>query len=241
MSKVTREAAPLRQQVLRLIREDILNGTLAPGERLREQDLCDAYAVSRTVIREALRQLESEKLVEVIPNRGPVVKVLSQRDIEAVYEVRRVLEGLAGELFAQNASPDQAAALLAHLDTMERTFLNGTIETREAAKERFYELLLDGAGNEVLVEDLRAVHGRIALFRRYAFADEQRVVVAYGELRQIVQLAAVERDPVGARNACERHIALAGQLALLEYSRRVALGVPTNVVATRPRNYGITV
>ena len=98
--KVQQHAAPLRKEVARLLRTDILDGILAPGQRLIEGVLCERYGVSRTVIREALRQLESESLISVLPNKGPIVTVLTSKDIAAIYEVRRCLEGLAGELFA---------------------------------------------------------------------------------------------------------------------------------------------
>src|ERR1700755_2005074 len=104
---ISRTAAPLRQQVVRLIREDILNGNLLPGQRLVESALCETYEVSRTVIREALRQLESELLIQVKANLGPVVTVLTESEIKAIYVVRAALEGLAGKLFALHASPAQ--------------------------------------------------------------------------------------------------------------------------------------
>jgi DNA-binding GntR family transcriptional regulator len=220
-SRVTRHPAPLRHQVARLLREDILDGVYAPGERLLEGTMCASYGVSRTVVREALRQLETERLVTVLAHRGPIVTVLTREDIKSVYDVRRVLEGLAGELFARDASVEQADALVAHVADMEVSYLRGTVKTREQAKERFYELLLAGACNEVLAADLSTVHARIALFRRYAFVDDARVRHSFEELRAIVQAAAVERDPDEARRRCEQHIAVAARLAMEEYERRM--------------------
>ncbi|WP_294563993.1 GntR family transcriptional regulator [uncultured Arthrobacter sp.] len=224
--KVERHAAPLRQQVVRLIREDILEGVLAPGSRLLESAMCESYGVSRTVIREALRQLETESLITMVPNRGPIVTVLSRRDIESLYEVRRSLEGLAGELFALHASAEQAAALTSLIMAMESDYLHGSVESREASKEEFYALLLAGAGNPVLDSSLRGIHTRIGLFRRYAFIDEERVAISMQELRRVVRAAAVERDPNAARAACEHHIRLAGELAVIEYSKRLGAEVP---------------
>lgn len=217
MTKVERRAAPLRQQVVKLLREDILEGTLAPGQRLLESSLCDDYGVSRTVVREALRQLEAENLVTVIANRGPIVTVLTEHDIEALYEVRRALEGLTGELFAARADDDQARALREHLVVMEREYLHGSLESRERSKNTFYRILLDGAGNDVLDEQLQRVHTRISLFRRLAFIDEDRVETSMAEVRRIVKAAAVRRDPKAARDACEHHIRLAGDLAVVAY------------------------
>ena len=216
-TKIERHAAPLRQQVVRLLREDILEGVLPPGKRMLENSLCESYGVSRTVIREALRQLESENLITMLPGHGPIVTVLTEHDIEALYQVRSVLEGLAGELFAIRASQEQATALRNQLAVMEKAYLHGTVQTREQSKETFYEMLLEGAANEVLSEQLHGVHTRIGLFRRFAFVDEKRVETSMRELRRIVQVAAVERDPRKARTACEHHIRQAGELAVLAY------------------------
>jgi DNA-binding GntR family transcriptional regulator len=221
MPIVERQAAPVRQQVLGSMREEIFEGRHAPGERLRENDLCEAYGVSRTVIREVLRQLESESLISVIPGRGPIVAILTKRDIESLYEVRATLEGLAAALFATRATEGQAARLIAHLAAMEGTYLRGTLLSREQSKSEFYALLLEGADNDVLSAQLAGVHTRIGLFRRYAFLDDSRVAQSYEELRGIVRAAAVDRDADAARAASIHHIELAGRLAIIEYERRV--------------------
>lgn len=91
--QVRRVAAPLREQVLELLRADILAAEFAPGQRLVESRLCERFEVSRTVIREVLRQLESEGLVALVPHRGPVVAELTRADAKALYEVRGALEG----------------------------------------------------------------------------------------------------------------------------------------------------
>ncbi|QJU52593.1 GntR family transcriptional regulator [Herbiconiux sp. KACC 21604] len=220
-AKIERHAAPLRLQVVRMLREDILEGVLAPGDRLLENALCDSYGVSRTVVREALRQLETESLITMLPGRGPIVTVLEKHDIQALYQVRAALEGLAAELFARDASVEQAARMRALIESMESRYLHGTVETREESKEEFYSLLLEGAGNAVLESQLRGVHTRIGLFRRYAFVDEHRVAISMEELRQIVRELAVTRDPAAARRASEHHIQLAGELAVLEYTKRL--------------------
>jgi DNA-binding GntR family transcriptional regulator len=107
---VRREAAPLRSQVVDLLRRAIVGAEFAPGERLTERVLCERFAVSRTVVREALRQLESEGLVTTVPQRGPVVAVLSAADAASLYEVRALLEALAGRAFAERATPRQREA-----------------------------------------------------------------------------------------------------------------------------------
>lgn len=221
MQTAPRHAAPLRQEAVRLIRESILNGTIAPGERLIESTLCASLGVSRTVVREALRQLESEDLVSVVPNRGPIVTVLSEHDIESIYEVRARLEGLAAELFALRAAPDDVAALLQLRSELVARYLRGSIASRETVKGEFYAILLRGTGNSVLGESLRTVHARIALFRRYAFIDEKRVAMSFDEMERIIDAAAESRNPALARQAAETHILVAGRLAIIEYRARL--------------------
>ncbi len=221
-TRIRQQAAPLRQRVVEILRQEILDDVLHPGERLLENTLCDRYGVSRTVIREALRQLESERLITMLPNRGPIVTVLTVEDIEALYEVRRALEGLAGELFAERATPEEAAALVDHLRAMDETYLQGTLESRGTAKDEFYDRLLAGTHNPVLRSSLSGIHTRIGILRHYAFLDEARVAVSMHELTRIVHAAAELRDPAQARRTCEEHILGAGRMAIVEYRKHVA-------------------
>lgn len=221
-SVIRQQAAPLRQRVVEILRQEILDDVLHPGERLLENTLCERYGVSRTVIREAMRQLESERLITMLPNRGPIVTVLTVDDIEALYEVRRALEGLAGELFAERATAHEASALVAHLRDMDASYLHGTLESRGVAKDEFYRLLLDGTHNPVLRSSLSGVHTRIGILRHYAFLDEDRVAVSMHELNRIVHAAAELRDPAQARRTCEEHILGAGRMAIVEYRKHVA-------------------
>lgn len=217
---IARTAAPLRQQVVRLVREDILEGKFAPGQRLIESVLCEAYGVSRTVIREALRQLESERLINVVPNMGPIVAVLTEDEIKAIYVVRAALEGLAGKLFAENASEDQCKNLVKLGKRLDKDYRKGDVESREIIKADFYNQLTSGSGNEVLTENLRSIHARIAILRRYAFVDESRIELSITELESIIDACAVKRDGKAAWEACGHHILLAGDLAIDEYVKR---------------------
>lgn len=216
---IERTAAPLRQQVVKHIREEILNGRLVPGQRLVENMLCDTLGVSRTVIREALRQLESEHLIKVLPNAGPIVAVLTEAEIRYIYVVRATLEGLAGKLFALNATAAQCKSLIKLRDRLDKEYRKGDIASREAIKADFYMQLLTGGGNDVLTESLRAMHARIAIFRRFAFIDPARIEPSISELETIINAAAVDRDPQAAQAACEHHILLAGDLAIMEYAK----------------------
>lgn len=220
MPLIERTAAPLRQQVVKHIREEILSGRLVAGQRLVENVLCDTLGVSRTVIREALRQLESEHLIRVLANAGPIVTVLTEGEIRSIYVVRAALEGLSGKLFALNASTNQCKSLIKLRDRLDKEYRKGDVDSREDIKADFYHQLLAGAQNDVLTESLRSIHARIAIFRRFAFVDPARIEPSIAELETIINAAARDRDPVAAQSACEHHIILAGDLAIMEYAKR---------------------
>ena len=106
--RVERKPAPIRTQVLDNLRKAILTRQLAPGQRLIERELVEMTGVSRTSVREALRAVVAEGLVSTAPNKGTAVATLSSEQARQIYEVRAVLEGLAGRLFVENATEVQA-------------------------------------------------------------------------------------------------------------------------------------
>lgn len=215
--RITPQAAPLRSQVVDALRADILAADMRPGERLLEATLCDRYGVSRTVVREALRQLEAERLVTMLANRGPIVTILEEDEIVALYEVRASLEGLMGELFAERAPGSVAERLVDHVARMPATYLDGTPASRQRAKETFYEIMLDGARNPVLHEHVQGVHRRIGVFRNIVYRDSDRAATSMLELGRIVDAAARVRDPGRARRYCEEHVRSAAAVARREY------------------------
>lgn len=203
----------MRSQVVDLLRRAIVGAEFAPGERLTERVLCERFAVSRTVVREALRQLESEGLITTVPQRGPVVAVLSTADAASLYEVRAVLEALAGRAFAERATPRQRDALRAAVADVEALLDGGgPLADVLAAKDRFYEALLDGAHNEVARTALRGVHARTSLLRGLTLRAEGRPAQTRRELRAIVD-AAVGGDGTAAWRACEDHVRSAAAVA----------------------------
>src|SRR5512146_1240513 len=101
--QVERVAAPLREQVSDLLRREIVSMRLQPGQRLVERELIERIGVSRTTVREALRELAAEGLVTTIPQKGAIVAIPSPKEAAEVYEVRALLEGLAASEFATNA------------------------------------------------------------------------------------------------------------------------------------------
>jgi DNA-binding GntR family transcriptional regulator len=211
--QVIRSAAPLRMQVVQLLRDAIVTGEFEPGQRLVEAPLCERFGVSRTVIREAIRQLESEGLVTSVANHGPVVTQLGLDDIEALYEVRAALEGLAGARFATRAAPGQTRQLRQALAQVKHAFEGQEPRQRLRAKDSFYDVLLEGAGNAVIESTLRGIHARVQLLRGLSMQAPNRAVESVAELAEIVA-AAEAHDEARTRAACEEHVMRALSAAL---------------------------
>lgn len=171
---IQRFAAPLRQQVLDTLRQAIIDGRLAPGARLTERELTEMLGVSRTVVREALRSLESEGLVHVIPNKGPVVRELSMAEAEDLYQIRAVLEGLAARLFVEHATAEQIEQLSAALDVVVQAYDSGDAPRVLETKNRFYDVLFAGAGSETLSSMLATLHARIWRWRALGLTHPDR-------------------------------------------------------------------
>jgi DNA-binding GntR family transcriptional regulator len=174
MPGIRRSAAPLRHQVLEYLRQAIISGRLAPGARLVERELIEMMDVSRTVIREALRQLESEGLVATIANKGPVVRDLSAGEARDLYAIREVLVGLAARLFVANAKPDQIDSLRLALDEVTRCYTAGDPAKILEAKNAFYDVLIAGAASESLSSMISTLHARISRWRAIGLTHPNR-------------------------------------------------------------------
>ncbi|HEX9875737.1 MAG TPA: GntR family transcriptional regulator [Gammaproteobacteria bacterium] len=172
--KINKTAASLRQQVIEKLRAAIISGRLSPGQRLTERELTERLGVSRTVVREALRQLDAEGLIEVIPNRGPVVRTLTPEEAEDLYRIRAVLHGLAARQFVEHASRADLEALRAALDSVVSAYDAGVTEHIAEAKTHFYDMLYAGAASESLSAMLGSLHARMWRWRALGLAHPQR-------------------------------------------------------------------
>src|SRR5690606_19978438 len=208
----TRQAAPLRAQALDAIRRAIVEGRYAPGTRLKERDLCETFAVSRTVIREALRQLESERLIHIEPQVGPTVSTLTLDDARALYEVRSALEATAGKLAARNGS-DQDVTRLASIYDEITLAADAPMSELRTLKNTFYAQLVATAGNPVIGEMPDNVQARISQLRRITLSSPDRHRQMVAELARVVE-AIEARDADAAFAACVAHVKSAELIAL---------------------------
>lgn len=148
-------------RVTELIRGMILEGQLQPGERLVERELAERLEVSRSPVREALHRLEEEKLLSSGSSGGMRVTVLSQRDVEEIYEVRAALERLVGRLVVSKITKPVVAELHEMIVQMERASQAGDVLAECAADMVFHQHLAKLTGNRTLWDALRALHGQI--------------------------------------------------------------------------------
>jgi DNA-binding GntR family transcriptional regulator len=211
--KVSIVAAPVRHQVAASFRNAILSGRFQPGERLIEKDLCELTGASRTSVREALRQIEAEGLVAMVPNKGPVVASIDPEQARSIYEVRAALESLAGALFVAKAKPAQVKRLEVAVADLARAYKDGKIEAILSKKDSFYEILLEGAGNDIVSALLRMMQARISLLRRISLGQTARLSVSIKEIRAILK-AVKAKNTAGAAEACRLHVVRAGEAAL---------------------------
>lgn len=204
--KIERRATSLQHQVQEVLRAEIASGRLVPGERLVEQRLCQELDVSRTSLREALRQLEAEHLVDIVPHRGAVVALLTLDEARKIYEVRRVLEALAARDFTEHAADEDIVELrraLSALEDAERRKASGADIL--AIKQQFYHVLLGACGNDVVHSMLNTLNNRISVLRSMALSQTGRLLNTVLEIREIVE-AIERRDPDGAHAASLRHV-----------------------------------
>ena len=196
----------VRQRVLEVLQEEILELRLRPGQRLVERELVERIGVSRTTVREVLRQLAAEGLVTTIPQRGATVAIPSPREAAEVYEVRALLEALVARQFAERASAEKVAELRRVFDAMEREY-GETHEPRQLlrAKGAFYEALFDGADNATARSILEGFQARLAVLRAATLASRGRAERSLDELRAIVE-AIEDGDGEAAAAAAKRHV-----------------------------------
>ncbi|THG31529.1 GntR family transcriptional regulator [Naasia lichenicola] len=209
-----RVAAPLREQVTDSIRQAILDFSLQPGQRLVERELIERLAVSRTTIREAIRELSAEGLVTVVPQKGAIVTAPSLEDAVDLYEVRASLESLVVQRFVERASDDQVERLSGAVDYLE-SVTTATTAIREVlrAKDRFYVVLIEGARSAALQQLLESIQARVQVLRATSMSEAGRPLEVVRELRGIVE-AVRRRDVEEASARCAAHIRAASVTAL---------------------------
>ncbi|WP_018700728.1 GntR family transcriptional regulator [Amorphus coralli] len=188
----------------------ILTGEVPAGERLDEQALADRFGVSRTPVREAVRQLASTGLVELIPNRGAFVRKVSTRELIEMFEVMAGLEAMAGRLATRRASPEQMGRLVAALEACERAAASGDTDAYYAENGVFHAAIYEASGNDFLIAEASRLHQRLMTYRRLQLRVPRRMGHSLAEHRAIVE-AITAGDETQAETALREHITIQGE------------------------------
>jgi len=203
----------LKQSALEHLREAIMLGEFKPGDRLIERVLCEKLKVSRTVIRECIRHLESERLITTIANAGPSIAVLDAAQVAEIYEIRTSLESAAARACARCASDKTIEQLKKYCETIEAHLKAGRILKALAITKLFYKTIFL-AGNKAVSWDLvEQLNGRISQLRVLTLGSSNRSTTGPANLKRIAT-AIAEHNPEAAATACRSHIAEASTIAL---------------------------
>ncbi len=212
--KAIERPVTLKDAALKELRDAISSGTLEPGERLVERSLCQQLGVSRTVIRECIRHLESEKLVNTVPNAGPVVATLSVSEVKEIYRIRSLLESEAAGIAAQNITPQHSKALRQLMTEIRNALEMGNVDQALAHTTELYDIIFNLAGMVVSLELIDHLNGRINRLRRLSLSNKQRRRAGPRSLNAIVK-AICKGDGEGANKASKIHIDQAMQASVL--------------------------
>ncbi|WP_437351208.1 GntR family transcriptional regulator [Neorhizobium petrolearium] len=188
------------------LRRAIETGVLEPGTRLVEKDLCERLNVSRTSLREALRQLQAEGILTDLNNRGLTVATVTRSDAENIYRIRGVLEPLIVEQFIENAPDDEVQALKAQSEILKKAYRGGNAEEIVATKRDFYDRICTGARNPIAFDLLKKLTLLTSPLRRRSVVRPERQSQSITEIDAIVA-AIVKRDKTAAKAAAEKHVA----------------------------------
>lgn len=201
----------------------IIEGDYKPGDRLIERELCDRLQVSRTSIREALRQLEAEKLVQIIPNKGPVVRCLSTKEFLDLWDIRTTIECLAARRFASHGTDATIQALEKSIHALEGALAEKDEHRIRVTKNDFFECFMRGSGNFALPDLLRQLNAQLSFMWASSLREPGRPMESIKDLMALLEGIKM-RNPEAANaavvlyNERARKIALAhlGHLAELE-------------------------
>lgn len=219
----------LHQEVAVRLRQRIVEGQLAPGAKLNERELAQALNVSRTPLREAIKMLAAEGLVELLPNRGAVVAQMSEQDVIDTFEVIAGLEGQSGELAAQRIDEAELAEIRALHFEMMAAWTRRDLPTYYRINAQIHTLINAAARNPVLAQTWRNVNARLQALRFRSNFDEAKWKRAVKEHERMVELLAA-RDAAGLRALLIAHL-MHKRDAVLELMKKGQLGAQGKVQA----------
>ena len=199
------EYLPLRDVVFNTLRKAILRGELKPGERLMEIQLANKLGVSRTPIREAIRKLELEGLVLMIPRKGAEVAQITEKNMQDVLEVRKALEELSVQLACERITPEQVEEMKMAAEDFRKVLKSGDVTKIAEADVKFHDIIFAATNNQRLITLLNNLREQMYRYRLEYIKDEDKRQILLVEHDHLIR-ALEKRHVDEARRAAREHI-----------------------------------
>jgi len=197
--------AALHEQVAQRLRQMLVENRIPPGAKLNERELCEALNVSRTPLREAIKMLAAEGLVELVPNRGAIAVALTEADVINTFEVMAGLESQSGELAAQRITDEELAEIRALHFEMMAAYTRGDLSAYYSLNARIHRAINAAAKNPVLTATYNQVNARLQALRFRSNQDGAKWKRAVGEHEKMIE-ALSTRDPAAMREVLLTHL-----------------------------------
>ena len=210
--KIDLAPTTLREMAVERLRAAIIAGQFAGGTRLIERALCDQMGVSRSVVREAIRYLEAEGLVDITPRVGPIVAQLDWPRAAQIYAIRQLLESAAAADCARRATVDVKTALRGALAALEDAIQSGDAAGIYRRTTDFYQIIFQSAGHDIAWEIVQRLNSRIARLRAMTLAVTDREIAGPVHMARIYA-AIIASDPKAAAQAVQDHLNDAARIA----------------------------
>jgi len=210
------KSGSLRSRVFNQLQNDILNGFYEPGDNLIETKLSDELGVSRTPIREALRQLELEGLVQSIPNKGVIVKGVSSQDIQDIYTIRMLIEGLAARWAADKITAQELEELKDTVDLEEFYTVKNDYSHLLQSDTRFHDIIFKACKSKPLMHTLSTFHHYVQKARKISMSSPGRAMKVLEEHKAILQ-AIIDKDALKAERLTTEHVSNASSNLLKQF------------------------
>lgn len=210
--RIAHSPTTLRELAVDRLRQAIISGRFSGGERLIERTLCDQLGVSRSVVREAIRYLEAEGLVETLARSGPAVAKLDWARARQIYVIRQLLEADAAAACARIADDDVKACLHKALSNLEAAFTEAAPSRVYDATTKFYETIFAAAGQDVAWEVVQRLNSRISRLRALTLATTDRRISGPAHMARICE-AICNNDSAASAKAVRDHLTDASEIA----------------------------
>jgi len=204
--KIDHAPVTLREKCLERMRDAIITGHFASGARLVERTLCDQLGVSRSVVREVIRHLQAEGLVDVLANKGPIVAELDWSTAHQIYEIRLLLEQSAVAACAQTLTDDTVARIRTAQVTLQAAFATQDMAQILRASSQLYETIFLAADHGIAWDIVQRLNGRISRLRAMTLRDNHRQTSGQSRIGAICDAICNDRDPELAKTRVAEHI-----------------------------------